>query len=191
MSVTEIGRKLVTAEEFEQFADREHLDLIRGELRPMPPPPGGRHGSVTMRFSNSAYNHVLEHNLGECFAAETRFTIERNPDTSIGPDWAFVSIDRLPNPIPDGFMPVVPDAVLEVRSPSDTRREVEEKVQRWLAAGVRLVWELNPRTQTMTVYRPGTDPQVLGIDDTLSGEDVLPGFTLPLRRLFASSLPSP
>lgn len=187
MSVAEIKKRWVTAEEFEQFEECERLDLIRGELRPMPPMPGGRHGSLTMRFSTPVHIYVIEHNLGECFAAETRFTIERNPDTSIGPDWAFVAKDRLPNPIPDGFMPLVPDAVLEVRSPSDSRPAAEEKVQRWLAAGVRLVWELNPRTQIITVYRPDVEPQELGIDDTLSGEEVLPGFSLPIKRLFGLS----
>jgi Uma2 family endonuclease len=85
-----------------------------------------------------------------------------------------------------GFASIVPDAVLEVRSPSDNRREVEEKIQRWLNAGVRIVWELNPKTQVMTIYRPGEEPRRLGIDDTLTGEDVLPGFTLPLRLLFES-----
>jgi Uma2 family endonuclease len=184
MSLTEAKPKPITIEEFEQFPNEPRYELIRGELRPMTPP-SYEHGNVTSIFSAYATMYTLERNLGDCFAAETRFIIERNPDSALGPDWAFIAKDRIPTPRPKGFSPVVPDAVLEVRSPSDRPGDVQEKVERWLAAGVRLVWELNPKTRRLTVYRPDREPQVLGMEDTLSGEDVLPGFTLPLRRLFA------
>jgi Uma2 family endonuclease len=186
MSVTTIKPKLITAKEFEKFDPEWRYDLIRGELHPMPPMPGYEHGVVTADFAVAAGSYVKQHRLGKCFAAETRFLIERNPDTAIGPDWAFIARDRLPHPAPRGFAPIVPDAVLEVRSPSDTAKEVKEKVERWLAAGVRLVWELNLKTRVLTIYRRDMEPQTLGIEDTISGEDVLPGFMLPLRSLFAS-----
>ena len=153
----------------------------------MPPMPGARHGDLTIVLSAYATLFVLDNDLGRCFAAETRFIIERSPDTAIGPDWAFVARDRLPEEMPEGFLELAPDIVLEVRSPSDRRAEVLEKVQRWLAAGVRIVWELDPARRVLTVYRPDTDPQPLGIDDTLAAEDLLPGFSLPLVRLFRPS----
>jgi Uma2 family endonuclease len=176
--------KPITAEEFEQFDPEWRYDLIRGELVPMPPMPGEEHGDITNLFSVHAGMYVIQNNLGKCFAAETRFIIEHNPDTSLGPDWGFIARNRLPKKRGRGFVPLVPDAVLEVRSPSDKQREVTDKVRLWLEAGVRLVWELNPKTRILTVYRPDQEPQLLGIEDTLSGEDVLPGFTLPLRLLF-------
>lgn len=113
-----------------------------------------------------------------------RFVIARNPDTAIAPDWAFIASARLPQHRGQGFVPIVPDIVLEVRSPGDRKNAVITKVNLWLTAGARLVWELNPRTRILTVYKQNREPTALSIDDTLSGEDVLPGFELPLARLF-------
>ena len=174
----------ITAEELECLDENLRLGLIRGELRPMPPMPGEEHGDITNVFSVFAGSHVIEHRLGKCFATETRFIIERNPDTAIGPDWAFVAAGRLPAQRRKGFVPLVPDAVLEVRSPSDSAREVAEKVQQWLTAGVHVTLELNPTPQILTVHHLNAPPQPLGIEDTLTLEDVLPGFQLPIRRLF-------
>ena len=81
-------------------------------------------------------------------------------------------------------MPLAPDAVLEVRSPSDAPSKVQAKMERWIAAGVRWALELNPSAEILTVYRPGQKPQRLTREDTLTGEDVLPGFIYPLRNLF-------
>ena len=179
--------KTWTAEEFERLDDDLRYELTRGELRPMPPPPGAEHGSLTIDLTLEVGLFVREHRLGRCFAAETRFTIERNPDTVVAPDMAYVARERLPAKMPAGFLDLAPDLVLEVRSPSDRKREVKEKVERWLAAGVRMVWELHPARRILTVYRPGAEAREPGIDDTLSGEDVLPGFALPLRRLLSEA----
>lgn len=128
---------------------------------------------------------VEDNALGQCFAAETRFTIEEAPDTSMGPDFAFVAKERLPNPIPSqGYLKLAPDIVLETVSPGDRQRAVNLKVARWLQAGTRIGWFLAPATRTLTVHRPGAMPRILGPGDTLTGEDVLPGFGFPLRRLF-------
>lgn len=176
----------VTAEEFAQFNPEWRYDLIEGELRPMPPMPGAKHGVITLDISIEIGSFVREHRSGRCFAAETRFTIERNPDTAIGPDFAFVAKERLPSKMPDGFLELAPDLVLEVRSPSDRSKEVKEKAARWLKAGVKIVWELDPKRRLLTVHRSDRLPQELGVEDVLTGEEVLPGFTLPLRRLFTA-----
>ena len=183
MSANRLPR-LVTIEEYEQMDSDLRLDLIEGELWPMPPMPGAEHGGVTYDFAFEVGLFVRQNNLGRCFAAETRFAIEFDPATAIGPDLAFVRADRLPDPLPAGFLRLAPDLVLEVRSPSDRAPEVLAKVRRWLAAGVRLVWELNTRTRILTVYQTGAEPQTLGINDTLTGGDLLPGFSFALRRLF-------
>lgn len=181
---TALRAKPITAKEFEKFDPEWRYDLIRGELQPMPLPPGEEHGAVTFDFAFELGFFVRQHDLGQCYAAETRFIIERDPDTAIAPDWAFIAKDRLPQKRGKGFVPIVPDAVLEVRSPSDRKKSVEEKIQRWLAAGVRLVWELNLETRVLTVHRLDQPLRELGIEDTVTGEDVLPGFALPLRRIF-------
>ena len=177
----------ITADEFEEFNPEWRYDLIKGELRPMPAMPGAKHGQLTFAFTLDLGLFIREIDAGVCFAAETRFTIERNPDTAIAPDWAFVGRERMPTTTPNGFLDLAPDIVLEVRSPSDRKGEVLEKVNRWLAAGVKIVWELNPKTRVLTVYRPDCVPRELTVDDTLTGEEILPGFTLPLRRLFPNS----
>lgn len=178
---TATHRRLVTAEEFEQYPSDCRLDLIEGDLIPMPPQPGEQHGFAANRLSMYASLYVVQNRLGACFAAETRFVIQRNPDTALAPDWAFISRERLPEHLREGFSHIVPDAVLEVRSPRDRRAEVEQKMRRWIDAGVRLAWELNPAAKTLTTYRPGAEPRTVSIDGLFDGEEVLPGFSLPLR----------
>lgn len=176
----------LTVEEYDQLDSDLRYELICGELVPMPPMPGEIHGAVTNRFAIRAGSFVEENDLGECFAAETRFLIARNPDTARAPDWAFIAKSRLSETLAKGSGHVVPDIILEVRSPSDKEENVLDKIQAWLSAGVKIAWELNPQPQILTVYRAGREPQTLGIDGTLTGEEVLPGFTLSLRRLFAN-----
>jgi len=176
--------KPYTAEDLERLcAQGYRYELIRGELQEMAPV-GLKHANVTIRFAFYVQLFLEEHGLGEGFGGEPGCIIARDPDTVLAPDWAFIAKERLPDELSDKFSTIVPDIVLETRSPNDTRKEVQEKVNLWLQAGVRIVWELDPKARVLTVYRPGMELRTLGIEDTLSGEDVLPGFTLPLRTLF-------
>ena len=176
--------RLMTVEEYDRLPSSQRYDLIEGELVPMPPMPGDQHGQVTINLSIEAGYFIRSRDLGVCYAAETRFLIHRDPDSSIAPDFAFTAKARAPRQIVRGSSPVIPDLVLEVRSPSDTRREAEEKMRQWIDAGVALGWELNPTTQILTVYRPGEAPREVDINGAIDGEDVLSGFTFPMRRLF-------
>ena len=177
--------RLMTAEEFAALQTDERVELIRGELRPMPPPPGGEYGELENILSTYASFHALERGLGKCYGAETGFIVARSPDIVMAPDWAFIRYERAPAQRPKGHIPVVPDAVLEVRSPSTSAREAREKAETWVEVGVQLVWELHPANQTLTIYRPGQEARTVGVDGDIKGEDVLPGFSLPMRRLFA------
>jgi Uma2 family endonuclease len=176
---------VVTAEELFAMPDSEHYELVCGELKKSNMPTGDEHGSLTFALSLEIGNFVRGHKLGRCWAAETGFLITRDPDTVIAPDFAFVRTERLPEATVRSYVRAVPDLVLETRSPSDRPREVAEKVQGWLSAGVSMVLELNPAKQVLTVYRPGQEPQALGKDDTFDGAELLPGFSLPLAALFA------
>src|SRR5579872_452234 len=142
------------------------------------------HGNITMELTLFVGLYVREHDLGKCFAAETRFTIEEDPDTSLGPDFSFVSKDRIAAIPPRGYLKLAPDLVVETRSPGDRRTEYALKIDRWLRAGCRLVWAVDPETRTVTVHRMGAAPITIAASGTLEGEDVLPGFQLPLARLF-------
>lgn len=176
--------KLYTARELERLSDQGfHYELVRGELRPMSPS-GGPHGDATSRISFYVNGIVYGGDLGLTFAAETGFLVEHDPDTILAPDFAFVAHDRLPDPLPKSYVPVVPDFAVETRSPNDTRREVVEKVEQWLAAGVRLVWVVEPEKCTITTHRLGRDPRTFAAGETLDGEDVLPGLAVPLDRIF-------
>ena len=174
----------MTVEEYDCLPSDQRYDLIEGELKPMPPMPGDNHGQVTGKITARAGVFIEDMDLGVYYVAETRFLIRRDPDSSIAPDFAFTTKERAPKEIVWGSSPVIPDLVLEVRSPSDTKKEAEDKMKTWIAAGVRLGWELNPMKQVLTVYRPGAEPREVDADGVIDGEDVLPGFTYPMRRLF-------
>ena len=161
------------------------LELVKGKVYEMPPA-GGRHGSVAMRIGFVLTGYVRAHNLGETFAAETGFILHRDPDTVRAPDAAFVAAGRFPEgELPTGYLDVVPDLVVEVTSPNDRAREISDKVEGWLAAGVRLVWVINPATRSAAVYRSLEDSERLSPEDSLDGGDVIPGFSTELRELFS------
>ena len=100
------------------------------------PPAGGAHGNVAMTIGMFIAAHVRERQLGRAFAAETGFVLARNPDTVRAPDASFVSYDRLAQgELPSGYIEMAPDLAVEVTSPSDSARDVQEKADAWLAAG--------------------------------------------------------
>lgn len=176
--------EIYTQDDLEQLsAQGARYELIRGELKPMSPA-GGGHGSVTMELSILVGSHIFANQLGKTFAAETGFLVEENPRTILAPDFAFIVRERVPVPIPDNFVPVVPDLVLETRSPGDTARAVAAKVELWLEVGAREVWELNPRRQILTVYAPDAEPRALSATDKLESE-LLPGLSLELRLVLS------
>src|SRR5215218_1989425 len=133
--------------------DGFRYELVKGELRKMSPS-GWEHGLIVVNVTVLVGRHVKVNNLGACSGAETGFKIASNPDTVRAPDLAFVSRERIPEgDAPKNFLAVAPDLVVEVLSPGDTYTEVEEKVEEWLAAGVRAVWVLNPKRRGVSVYR--------------------------------------
>ena len=162
----------------------KRTELVRGVLVAREPA-GYRHGDVTIRITTAIANHVYGVRLGRVFAAETGFTLARNPDTVRAPDVAFISNARLPEPPPPGFAEMAPDLAVEVLSPGDRAGEVLGKVGDWLEAGCRLVWVIDPARAQGRVYRADGSESLLGGHDALEGEDVLPGFTGPLEQLLA------
>jgi Uma2 family endonuclease len=149
------------------------------------PPSGFEHGAVGINLSTPLDQYVKANQLGRVVGAETGFLLARDPDTVRGPDIGFVRRERLQaTGIPRTYWLGAPDLAVEVVSPGDTVFQVDEKVQEWLAAGTSLVWVINPRQRIVTVYRPGATPRILTANDTLDGEDVVPGFRCPVASLF-------
>lgn len=172
---------LITGAELWHMPDAgKKLELVKGELIEMAPP-GGDHGERALRIGRLLDEFVEAHALGRV-GVESGFYLARDPDTVRGPDAFFISKERLPVDVTvEGYYPVVPDLAVEVISPNDTFTGVTEKVEEYLAAGVRLVWVIDPKRRTVLVYPGG---QTLTEADRLSGGDVLPGFAVPVTRLF-------
>ena len=176
--------RLYTADDLLHLPVGSRYELIDGRLRQMPPT-GDEHGSYTSDFSVEIGYFVRSRNLGRCFAAGTGFLLMRDPDVVLAPDFAFITLDRLPLSSPGrGFVPISPDLVVETRSPSDRGPAVQAKVQEWLDVGVRMVIDMDPVRRTLIVHCPNENPIHLTPADTLEGGDILPGFILPLSRLF-------
>jgi len=137
---------------------------------------------------------AARHNLGRTFGAQggVRFSdgVVRIPDVSFI-RWDSVDDPSELDPLPGPFLHVAPDLVVEVLSESNTLREMQIKLGEYAAAGVKLVWYVDPDAKTVTVYPKGRERgrKVLGVGDTLDGGKVLPGFTLSVADLFASRAP--
>jgi Uma2 family endonuclease len=176
----------VTADEFLLMPDNGlRSELIRGEVKSMTLA-GGEHGEIAMVIGILLGVHVRAHGLGKIYAAETGFLIERNPDTVRGADVAVVRQEQLAL-ITDRakHIPFAPDLAVEVVSPGDSPREATEKAASWLAAGSLMVWNVFPKTRTITVHRPGMDPVTLSEDEMLDGGEVVPGFQCRVGDVFA------
>jgi Uma2 family endonuclease len=129
--------------------------------------------------------HVEENNLGVVCVGDVGVRLTENPDTVIAPDLAFVSKERIPSEgIPKGYWRQTPDLVAEIISPSEILKESHEKAERWLAEGARMVWLVNPRRRTVTVYRPSIEPDLLTEADELEGFEVVPGFRCAVSKIF-------
>jgi Uma2 family endonuclease len=161
-------------------------ELIEGALVEMAAA-GGKHGTVTSLIAGELYLHLKDHPIGLLLAAETGFYTRGDEHTVRAPDVAFIHRESVPpGGIPEGYLRIVPDLVVEVVSPGDRASGVDEKTQEWLRFGVREVWVVYPNTQRIMVYRRGVDSAViLNVGDTLDGGDVLPGFTCPIATFFA------
>ncbi|MDE3091510.1 MAG: Uma2 family endonuclease, partial [Chloroflexota bacterium] len=161
-----------------------HVELVEGEIVKMTPA-GNEHGEIALAIGSALREFVRQKKLGKVYAAETGFVLSRNPDTVRAPDAAFVSTARAARQTRrEGFFDGAPDLAVEVVSPTDTDEQVEEKVLEYLRAGTKLVWVAHPRTQTITAYRSFDKVRVLTLNDTLDGDDVLPGFAVSISEIF-------
>ena len=112
----------------------KRVELVRGRLV-VREPAGLRHGRVAMDLARLLANYVDDRGMGRAYAAETGFTVARDPDTVRALDVAFIRRDRLPDPEPLGFPDLAPDLVVEVLSPGDRAGEILATVADWLSAG--------------------------------------------------------
>ena len=179
--------KLLTADDLLRL-DSQGVrgELIRGVLHETMPA-GLRHGKIAIRLGGRMNALVEQGDLGHVFGSDSGVLLERNPDTVREPDLAYVSAERLPlDADVDGYCPVAPDLVVEIKSPSDSDREVDEKATMWLSHGVRIALVINPEAGTIRVRRPDLPAVILTVDDTLDVGEVLPGFTCAVREILGN-----
>lgn len=122
---------------------------------------------------------------GQVLGGEAGVRLRRDPDTTVGVDVVYVSADVIVQQTQETtLIDGVPTLAVEILSPNDTIEEIHEKIRIYQSAGVPLVWVVHPYDRTVTVYRPGTEPDSFNILEELSGEPHLPGFRIPVVRLF-------
>ncbi|REJ77041.1 MAG: Uma2 family endonuclease [Planctomycetota bacterium] len=175
---------LMTADQYARMEDRGvPTELVRGdvlELSWTTP----RHGQICGNASRAIVTFAEQHELGHT-VIDAGILTERDPDTVRGGDVWFISYSNVPNgPLPQKYLDVPPDIVIEVRSDHDGWAKVIEKVAEYLNAGVPVDVVLDPETETARVHYADAPEVILNADDELTFPDQLPGFSIRVGRLF-------
>jgi Uma2 family endonuclease len=177
------SKKEMTDEELLSLPDDGYkYEYVKGELRVSPA--GLKHEDIGANLIRMLLNHVKVSQLGKVYGSSTGY---RLPNGNLrSPDVSFVRRERLPGgESPEGFAHFAPNLAVEILSPSDRMDEINEKIAEYFDNGTILVWVIDPKNQTVTVYSSPTDAQVLQADAELTGEDVIPGFRCYVRDLFS------
>ena len=185
IAMTTTKTKLLTADDLLRlYSKGVRGELIRGVLCETMAA-GQDHGKYVMNLGGDLRNFVKPRRLGSLMASDSGVWLERDPDTVREPDIAFISVEKLPLGVSvPGYSEVVPDLVVEFASPSDSRREVNDKARMWHSHGVRLVWAAYPDSRSVDVHGEDGSIVTLTVNDTLDGGDVLAGFTCPVSEIF-------
>lgn len=185
----------MTAEEFLALPDEPGVErwLIDGRVRER------RHQDKSLTYRNRRHSRleaVIAQMLrnwlaqqpwprGEVYAGDAGCILSRNPDVLVGIDVAYVSADMVARQSEATTMlEGVPTLAVEILSPSDTQQDIDEKLAKYLGAGVPLVWLVDPTDQTVVVYRPRAAPELFNIHAELTAEPHLPGFRVPVAKIF-------
>lgn len=176
---------ILTAEEYAAMPDPGvPTELVRGKLMMMSVP-AARHGVVCYRTAFGVGQFVEPRELGWVLTNDAGIVTARNPDTVRGADVAYCSFARLPaGTMPTGYLPVAPEVVFEILSPSDLWCDLLEKVAEYLAASVPTVVVLDPIHRTARVYRDDQPPELLDDDAELRLPEIHAEFSISLATLF-------
>lgn len=182
---------LMTAEEFLQYdAQGKDVELVRGRLV-VRESPNLRHGHLAARIAYLLQAHLYREREAQGWVStrgrltvESGYILERGPDTVRGPDIAYTSRARHPDTFPESYLELAPELVVEVRSPSNRRGDITAKLADYRRAGVPLVWVVSPRRETVVVSHLDGAEVLLTRSDTITGGDVLPGFSARVAEFF-------
>jgi Uma2 family endonuclease len=171
----------MTIEEYARLPEEDDhkTELVAGMVvrEPLPSP---YHGKTQAQLAYHLLTFVKQHALGDVFT-EIGVVTSRKPGTVRGPDVAFFSVQRLPDPLPRTFFETPASLIVEVVSPSNSVPDILRKVAEYLDVGTEMVWVIDPIKRTAIVYHEDNEIRLLSEDDLLPGGDVLPGLSLELR----------
>ena len=178
----------VTQEHFAALAaSNRELQLERtakGELI-VNPPTGWETGKRNRSIIGQLDRWYEENEKGEAFDCSTGFILPNGANRAPDASWVSQeSWEALTDEQKGTFANICPDFVVELRSASDTLKSLQEKMQEYMDNGAKLGWLIDPQNRTVEVYRVGLEVEVLSNPTELSGEEVLPGFVLNLRRVW-------
>lgn len=173
-----------TPDDLLAMPDGDRFELVDGQLveRPM----GAVSSSIGAELLRLIGNHNRRHRLGHVFSADCGFRcFPDDPSRVRKPDVSFLGKGRLEGDrLPEGWIEVAPDLAVEVISPKDLYLETSQKIEQYLAAGVRLVWLVDPALRAVLIFRADRTIQGVREGDELGGEDVLPGFRCRVAEIF-------
>ena len=177
--------KLLTAADLLRlYSQGVRGELIRGVLHKTMPS-GQEHGELAMYIGTLLNVFAKPRRLGRVIGSDAGVILERDPDTVREPDVAFISYRKSPRGVRNTrYAQVIPELVVEIRSPRDSAFDLAEKALMWIEHGVLTVWAVDPDARTVDVYRAGSPVVALADGDTLDGGDVLPGFSCAVSDVF-------
>lgn len=186
---TDLATSIITPEQLAAMPNDKDFELVDGHLSELNM--GNKSSWVAFELAVRLREWVRANRLGWVFASDTGYRLDpQRPNLVRKPDVSFVRFGRLPNEEPaDTYDQLAPDLVAESISPNDTFLEVEEKIEEYLAVGVRLVWIINPDLRTLKIYRLDGTTGLLRNGDVIDGENVVPGFRCQLAEIFGMPTP--
>lgn len=158
-------------------------ELIKGEIVERMPT-GYLHGRIESLIVTLINIFLRQHKLGKTFVGETGLFTSRDPDTVRAFDVAYMSNERFGQIQSRSYLDVAPELVVEVMSPDDSWTMIQEKLAEYFAAGVQVIWIVDPKLEQLHSYRAVNEIEIFQIDDTVTCEDLLPGFAMALREVF-------
>jgi Uma2 family endonuclease len=180
--------KGMTDDEFFEFCQiNQNFKIERnskGQIIIMPLT-GSETGSWNAALTAVLFNWAFQTKLGKAFDSSTGFKLPNG--ATYGPDAAWVSYEKWNALTPTErrkFAPVVPEFMMELRSPSDRLQPIKNKIAEFIECGCQLAWLIDPVKQRTTVYRAEGSETKVPFEELLTGEKVLPGFEVKLSDLF-------
>jgi len=178
-----VTTRITTATELFDMGSDAPFELIQGELVGVSPA-GIKSNFVLSNIHGELFVFLRTNQLGRLSVAEGGFLVETDPDTVVAPDVAFVASEHLPNVIPQrGYLPVRPDLIVEVVSPTDERRDIQMKRSLYDRIAVPIVWWIDPQRESASIHISEEAVETIDRNGRLDGRDILPGFSIALAEI--------